>query len=66
MDQAHGGLKDIFSTILGETSGKPTAARPKIVVNGNGNVIAPGGTVHYVQAKEAARGSVKRTPKPQS
>lgn len=52
MERLDGGLKDIFDTILGETRpGKPSnAAVPKIVVHGNGNVIAPGGTVHVVHA----------------
>lgn len=50
-----GGLKDIFSTVLNETSPRKdatTAAR--IVVHGNGNVIAPGGTVHVTNAPTPA------------
>lgn len=51
--QLNAGLKDIFSTILkdhqGAEGGRPLP--PIIVLNGNGNVIAPGGTVHLVQAR---------------
>ena len=64
MDKPNGGLKDIFSTILGETTRRPpNTPPPKIVVHGNGNVIALGGTVHYVQARESHAG--RRTPGPQ-
>lgn len=52
MDRLNGGLKDIFSTILNDkkTSGTASdAGAPRIVIHGNGNVIAPGGTVHVVQ-----------------
>lgn len=49
--QANGGLKDIFKTILSDTEPiKPALQPQRIVVHGDGNVIAPGGTVHYVQA----------------
>jgi hypothetical protein len=64
MEQLNGGLKDIFSTILGETGKKKKAsvATPRIVVHGNGNVIAPGGTVHYVHTTP---GRLRGDPQPE-
>jgi hypothetical protein len=53
MEHLNGSLKDIFGTILGETGKKTSTATPRIVVHGNGNVIAPGGTVHYVHTSSA-------------
>lgn len=47
-----GGLRDIFSTILKDTTTRRADPAPqRIVVHGNGNVIAPGGTVHYIQQR---------------
>jgi hypothetical protein len=50
MEQLHGGLKDIFSTILRNHHEQEGSRQlpPIIVLHGNGNVIAPGGTVHVV------------------
>jgi hypothetical protein len=52
MEQLHGGLKDIFNTILRDNETTESGMRmPSIIVlHGNGNVIAPGGTVHVVHA----------------
>lgn len=54
MEQLKGGLKDIFSTILA-TETKTGNATPHIVIHGNGNVIAPGGTVHVVHSATRRR-----------
>lgn len=53
MERLNGGLKDIFSTILSETTKRPEAPAPQISIRGNGNVIAPGGTVHVTQSSDA-------------
>lgn len=53
MDKTNGGLKDIFSTILKDhQAGDGSRPLPPIIVlHGNGNVIAPGGTVHVVHRR---------------
>jgi hypothetical protein len=63
MEQLNGGLKDIFATILAETGTKADGPAPGIVVHGNGNVIAPGGTVHYVHTAPARRTNTARVSK---
>jgi hypothetical protein len=46
MEQINAGLKDIFSSILKDTSDGSKSLPTIIVLSGNGHVIAPGGTVH--------------------
>jgi hypothetical protein len=55
MERLNGGLKDIFSTILkaNNEAGDTKPLPPIIVLAGNGNVIAPGGTVHVVSRAHA-------------
>lgn len=54
-ERVNAGLMDIFNTILKDHQGKApegnSALPPIIVLHGNGNVIAPGGTVHMVQGE---------------
>lgn len=55
MDRLNGGLRDIFSTILKDHQAADTNRPPLppiIVLHGNGNVIAPGGTVHVVHSPQ--------------
>jgi hypothetical protein len=49
MEQIHGGLKDIFNTILNNQDAANRSLPPIIILHGNGHVIAPGGTVHVIQ-----------------
>lgn len=50
MERLNGGLKDIFSTILKDhTAEGSKLLQPIIILHGNGNVLAPGGTVHVHQ-----------------
>lgn len=52
MDQLNGGLKDIFSTIFKNHQGEGNKPLPPIIIlHGNGNVIAPGGTVHVMRTE---------------
>jgi hypothetical protein len=60
---AHASLTDIFETVLRKTTQAAPDRPPIITVNGNGNVLAWGGTVHLKQA--AVTGSNPPPPQPE-
>jgi hypothetical protein len=63
MENVNGGLKDIFSTILNqqsETAGKRRQLDQPIIVRGDGNVIALGGTVHVSHPPQPQRQRPRR------
>lgn len=56
MDQVNRGLKDIFGTMLKDTTEASRAFPTIIILSGNGHVIAPGGTVHVHRSIEKSTG----------
>lgn len=61
---ANKSLSDIFETVLRDTAPASPTPPPQITVNGNGNVLAWGGTVHLRQAAIAGHAFTSKENEP--